>query len=163
MRETTQTCLRDIMVIHARAVAQQAGGPTKEQAAQQMFDQLRDDVIRPLMKEFAEALETHGHVCRVYGKPMSVTTPGNVTQNAEIVMTIVPKVGDEAPEVARREYQISFVLAPEEQKIRAIMTHGPRSEPCSTCPHDFHPLEGVTPELIEAELLEMMRHVFAQT
>ena len=38
-------------------------------------------------------------------------------------------------------------------------SHPPRGQ--SSCPHDLHPLEGVTPELIEAELLEMMQHVFA--
>lgn len=163
MRKTTQLCLQDMMTVYARAVAQQAGGPTKEQSAQWMFDQLRDDIIRPLMNEFAEALETYGHVSRVYGKPMSVSTPGNVTQNAEVVMNILPKTEGEAPEVSRQEYQISFVLAPEKQKIQATMTHGPQNQSCSTCPNDFHPLEGVTAELIEAELLEMMQHVFVKS
>ena len=163
MRKTTQSRLHDMMTVYARTIAQQAGGPTKEQSAQQKFDQLRDDIIRPLMNEFAEALEMYGHVGRVYGRPMSVSTPGNVTQNAQVVMNILPKTADEAPEAARQEYQISFVLAPEKQKIQANMTHGPQHQSCSSCPNDFHPLEGVTAELIEAELLEMMRHVFAKS
>ena len=53
------------------------------------------------------------------------------------------------------------MLAQEHVKLLARMTHGRWEESCSSCPHDLHPLEGVTPELIEAELLEMMQHVFA--
>jgi hypothetical protein len=53
------------------------------------------------------------------------------------------------------------MLAQEHRKLLAQMTHGRWEESCSSYPHDLHPLEGVTPELIEAELLEMMQHVFA--
>ena len=112
------------------------------------------------MTAFGEVLEAHGHHCRVYDKPISVTTPGNLTQNAEIIMHILPKEGA-VPPATRKGYQLSFMLAQEHRKLLARMTHGRWEESCSSCPHDLHPLEGVTPELIEAELLEMMQHVFA--
>ena len=134
--------------------------PTDEEAALQTFDRLRDEVIRPLMTAFGEILETHGHHCRVYDKPVSVTTPGNLTQNAEIVMHILPKEGA-VPLATHKGYRLSFLLTQEHRKLSARMTHGRWEESCSSCPHDLHPLEGVTPELIEAELLEMMQHVFA--
>jgi hypothetical protein len=152
--------LNDVMVGYDQAVAERAQGPTDEEAAQRKFDQLRDQVIRPLMTAFVEVLEAHGHRCRIYDKPTSVTTPGNLTQNAEIIMHILPKEGA-VPLATRKGYQISFVLAQEHRKLLARMTHGRWEESCSSCPHDLHPLEGVTPELIEAELLEMMQHVFA--
>ena len=109
------------------------------------------------MTAFGEVLEAHGHHCRVYDKPMSVTTPGNLTQNAEIIMHILPKEGA-VPPATRKGYRLSFLLAQEHGKLLARMTHGRWEESCSSCPHDLHPLEGVTPELIEAELLEMMQH-----
>ena len=112
------------------------------------------------MAAFGEVLEAHGHHCRVYDKPVSVTTPGNLTQNAEIIMYILPKAGA-VPPATHKGYRLSFLLAQEHRKLLARMTHGRWEESCSSCPHDLHPLEGVTPELIEAELLEMMQHVFA--
>jgi hypothetical protein len=158
MRDSTGTYLNDMMFRYDRAVAKP--GPTDEETAQQTFDHLRDEVIRPLMAAFGEVLEAHGHHCRVYNKPTSVTTPGNLTQNAEIIMHILPKEGAVAP-ATRKGYQLSFMLAQEHRKLSARMAHGRWQESCSSCPHDLHPLEGVTPELIEAELLEMMQHVFA--
>jgi hypothetical protein len=158
MRDSTGTYLNDMMFRYDRAVAKP--GPTDEETAQQTFDHLRDEVIRPLMAAFGEVLEAHGHHCRVYNKPRSVTTPGNLTQNAEIIMHILPKEGAVAP-ATRKGYQLSFMLAQEHRKLSARMAHGRWQESCSSCPHDLHPLEGVTPELIEAELLEMMQHVFA--
>ena len=89
-----------------------------------------------------------------------MTTPGNLTQNAEIVMHILPKEGA-VPPATRKGYHLSFMLEQEHGKLLARMMHGRWQESCSSCPHDLHPLEGVTPELIEAELLEMMQHVFA--
>jgi hypothetical protein len=160
MRESIGASLNDVMVGYDEAVAGQAPESTNEETAQQQFDQLRDAVIRPLMRAFGELLEAHGHHYRVYDKPISVTTPGNLTQNAEIIMHILPKEGA-VPAPARKGYQLSFLLAQEHRKLLARMTHGRWEESCSSCPHDLHPLEGVTPELIEAELLEMMRHVFA--
>jgi hypothetical protein len=160
MRERIGASLNDVMVGYDQAVAGRAQQSTDEETAQQKFDQLRDAVIRPLMRAFGEVLEAHGHHCRVYDKPVSVTTPGNLTQNAEIIMHILPKEGA-VPAPARKGYRLSFLLAEEHQKLSARMTHGRWEESCSSCPHDLHPLEGVTAELIEAELLEMMQHVFA--
>ena len=160
MWECTGSYLNDVMVRYDQAVAKRARGPTDDEAAQQTFDHLRDEVIRPLMTAFGEVLEAHGHHCRVYDKPTSVTTPGNLTQNAEIVMHILPKEAA-VPPATRKGYQLSFMLAQEHRKLLARMTHGRWEESCSSCPHDLHPLQGVTAELIEAELLEMMQHVFA--
>src|SRR5512147_31784 len=151
MRECTGSCLNEVMVRYDRAVAKRARGPTDEETAQQVFDQLRDEVIRPLMTACGEVLEAHGHHCRVYDKPISVTTPGNLTQNAEIIMHILPKEGA-VPPATHKDYRLSFLLAQEHRKLLARMTHGRWEESCSSCPHDLHPLEGVTPELIEAEL-----------
>jgi hypothetical protein len=75
-------------------------------------------------------------------------------------MHILPKERAVAPATCKG-YQLSFMLEQEHGKLLARMTHGRWQESCSSCPHDLHPLEGVTPELIEAELLEMMQHVFA--
>jgi hypothetical protein len=160
MRESTGSYLNDMMLHYDRAVAKRQAGPTDDEAAQQTFDHLRNEVIRPLMAAFGEVLEAHGHHCRVYDKPMSVTTPGNLTQNAEIIMHVLPKEGD-VPPPTRKGYRLSFLLAQDHRKLLARMTHGRWEESCSSCPHDLHPLEGVTPGLIEAELLEMMQHVFA--
>jgi hypothetical protein len=160
MRECTGSFLNDVMVGYDQAVAERAQEPTDEETAQQKFDRLRDAVIRPLMSAFGEVLQGHGHHCRIYDKPISVTTPGNLTQNAVIIMHILPKAVAVPPPM-RKGYQLSFTLATEHGKLSAGMTHGRWEESCSSCPHDFHPLEGVTPELIEAELLEMMQHVFA--
>jgi hypothetical protein len=140
MRDSTGTYLNDMMVRYDRAVAKP--GSTDEETAQQTFDQLRNEAIRPLMTAFGEALEAHGHHCRVYDKPTSVTTPGNLMQNAEIIMHILPKEGA-VPLMTRKGYQLSFMLAQEHQKLLARM-----EESCSSCPHDLHPLKGVTPELI---------------
>ena len=112
------------------------------------------------MTAFGEVLEAHGHHCRIYDKPISVTAPGNLTQNAEIIMHILPKESA-VPPATCKGYQLSFKLAQEHGKLLVRMKHGRWEEPCSSCPHDLHPLEGVTPELIEAEFLEMMKHVFA--
>lgn len=161
MRECTGSYLNDVMVGYDQAVAKRARGPTDEETAQQKFDQLRDEVIRPLMTAFGGVLDAHGHRWRVYGKAMSVTTPGNLTQNPEIVMYVLPKTEDEPASARGDGYQISFILAPEQRKMLARMSHGPSAGPCSACPHDLHPLNGVTSELIEAEILEMMQHVFA--
>jgi hypothetical protein len=160
MWECTGSSLNDVMVGYDQAVAERAQGPTDEEAAQRKFDQLRDEVIRPLMTAFGEVLEAHGHHCRVYDKPTSVTTLGNLTQDAEIIMHILPKESAVSP-ATHKGYQLSFMLAQEHRKLLARMTHGRWEESCSSCPYDLHPLEGVTPELIEAELLEMMQHVFA--
>ena len=160
MRECTGSYLNDVMVRYDRAVGKRVTGPTDDEAAQQMFDHLRDEVIRPLMATFGEVLEAHGHHCRVYDKPISVTTPGNLTQNAELIMHILPKEAA-VPPATRKGYQLSFMLAQEHRKLLVQMTHGRWEESCSSCPYDLHPLQGVTPELIEAELLEMMQHVFA--
>jgi hypothetical protein len=65
--------LNDVMVSYDQAVAEQAREPTNEEAAQQAFDHLRNELIRPLMTAFREVLEAHGHHCRVYDKPISVT------------------------------------------------------------------------------------------
>src|SRR5512132_1088023 len=78
----------------------------------------------------------------------------------EIIMHVLPKEGGVPPQT-RKGYRLSFLLAQDHRKFLAQMTHGRWEDSCSSCPHDLHPLEGVTPELIEAELLEMMQHVFA--
>ena len=80
-----------------------------------------DEVIRPLMATFGEVLEAHGHHCRVYDKPISVTTPGNLTQNDEIIMHILPKEGA-VPPATRKGYQLSFMLAQEHRKLLVQMT-----------------------------------------
>ena len=160
MHKSTESCLNDILVNYDQAIGMEEAGPTEEEAAQQKFDRLRDVVIHPLMREFGEVLEAHGHHCRVYDKPISVTTPGNLTQSAEIIMHILPKAGVLAPATGKG-YRLSFTLTQEHRKLLAQMAHGRGEHPCSSCPHDLHPLEGVTPGLIEAELLEMMQHVFA--
>ena len=131
MRECTGSSLKDVMVGYDQAAAKRARGPTDEEVAQQTFDHLRDEVIRPLMTAFGEVLEVHGHHCRVYDKPISVTTPGNLTQNAEIVMHILPKEGA-VPAPARKGYQLSFLLAQEHRKLLARMTHGRWEESCSS-------------------------------
>ena len=123
MRESTGSCLNDMMVHYDRAVAKREAGPTDDEAAQRKFDQLRDEAIRPLMTAFSEVLEARGHHCRVYDKPMSVTTPGNLTQNAEIIMHVLPKEGA-VPPATRQGYQLSFLLAQEHRKLLARMTHG---------------------------------------
>ena len=45
MRECTGSYLNDVMVRYDRAVAKLEAGPTDDEAAQQTFDQLRDEVI----------------------------------------------------------------------------------------------------------------------
>jgi hypothetical protein len=149
------------MVHYDRAVAKREARPTVEEVAQQMFDHVRDEVIRPLMTAFGEVLEAHGHHCRIYDKSMSVSTPGNVTQSPEIIMYVLPKAAGEPSPARSNAYRISFLLAQQHGKLLARMAHERGNESCSSCPHDLHPLEGVVPELIEAELLEMMQHVFA--
>lgn len=160
MRQTTGCHLNELMVRYDQAATQRTRGPRRENGAEEAFDRLCDAVIRPAMVQFAEVLETRGHRCRIYSKPMSVTTPGNLTQGAQIVMQILPKSVSE-PSAAGDGCQISFVLALEHAKVLAQMSHGASADPCSRCPHDLHPLAGVTQELIEAELLEMVQHVFA--
>jgi hypothetical protein len=64
------------MVQYDRAVAQLEAEPTDEEAGQQKFDHMPDVVIRPLLTAFGEILEAHGHHCRVYDKPVSVTIQG---------------------------------------------------------------------------------------
>ena len=159
MRQTTGCLLNELMARYDQAAAQRTRGATRADVAEEAFDRLCDGVIRPAMAEFAEVLETRGHRCRIYSKPMSVTTPGNLTQGAQIAMQILPKSLSEPP--AGGGCQISFVLALEHAKVRAQMSHAASAEPCSMCPHNLHPVAGVTQELIEAELLEMVRHVFA--
>jgi len=149
-----------MMVLYDRAGAGRQAGPTDDKAPQRTFEHLRDKVIRPLMTAFGEVLEAHGHHCRVYSRGISVTTPGNLLQNAEVVMHILPKEDAALPTMTHKAYRLSFILA-QHAKLLARMTHGRWEESCSSCPHDLHPLQGVTPELIEAELLEMMQHVFA--
>jgi hypothetical protein len=164
MRQTTECLLNELMVRYDRARAQRTRGAPREDGAEEAFDRLCDGVIRPAMAQFAQVLETHGHRCRIYKKPMSVTTPGNLTQGAQIMMQILPKSLSEPPGTgpgAGGGCQISFVLAPEPAKVRAQLSHGASAELCSMCPHDLHPVAGVTQELIEAELLEMVQHVFA--
>lgn len=164
MRQTTECHLNELMVRYDQAAAQRTRGATREDVAEEAFDRLCDEVIRPAMAQFAEALESHGHRCRIYSKPMSVTTPGNLTQGAQIVMQFLPKSLSEPPGTepgAGGGCQISFILALEHAKVRAQMSHGGSAAPCSMCPHDLHPMAGVTRELIEAELLEMVQHVFA--
>jgi hypothetical protein len=160
MRQTTGCHLNELMVRYDQAAAKRTRGPTREDVAEEAFDRLCDGVIRPAMAQFAQFLESGGHRCRIYSKPMSVTTPGNLTQGAQIVMQVLPKSVSEPP-AAGDGCQISFVLALEQAKVLAQMSHGASAEPCSMCPHDLHPLAGVTEELIEAELLEMVQHVFA--
>src|SRR5512134_804344 len=107
MQECTSSHLNDVMVRYDQAIAGRARGRTNEETAQQKFDQLRDEVIRPLMTAFGGVLEAHGHRYSVYAKAMSVTTPGNMTQNPEIIMCIVPRMGGE-PALAHGDgYQIS--------------------------------------------------------
>jgi hypothetical protein len=60
MRECTGSYLNDMMVRYDRAVAKPEVGPTDEETAQQTFDHLRDEVIRPMMTAFGEVLEAHG-------------------------------------------------------------------------------------------------------
>ena len=160
MRQTTGCHLNELMVCYDQTAATRTRGSRREDVAEEAFDRLCDGVIRPAMAQFAEVLETRGHRCRIYSKPMSVTTPGNLTQGAQIVMQILPKSLSEPP-AAGGGCQISFVLALGHAKVLAQMSHGASAQPCSMCPHDLHPLAGVTQELIEAELLEMVQHVFA--
>lgn len=160
MRQTTGCQLNELMARYDQTAAKRTRGPTREDVTEQAFDRLCDGVIRPAMAQFAEVLETRGHRCRIYSKPMSVTTPGNLTQGAQIVMQVLPK-SDSEPSTASDGCQISFVLALEHAKVLAQMSHGTSAESCSMCPHDLHPLAGVSQELIEAELLEMVQHVFA--
>lgn len=162
MRESIGTSLNDMMLVYDRAVAGRQAAPTGHEAALQMFEHLRDTVIRPVMTAFGEVLEAHGHHCRVYDRGISVTTPGNLARDAEVVMHILPKE-DAALQMTHKGYQLSFTVAQGRAKLLARMTHGRWEEACSSCPHDLHPLLGVTHELIEAELLEMMQHVFADT
>jgi hypothetical protein len=159
MRETPGCHLNELMVRYDQAAATRTHGPMREDVTDQAFDRLCDGVIRPAMAQFAEVLETRGHRCRINSKPMSVTTPGNLMQGAQIVMQILPK-SDSEPSMASDDCQISFVLALEHAKVLAQMSHGTSAKPCSMCPHDLHPLAGVSQELIEAELLEMVQHVF---
>jgi hypothetical protein len=162
MRERAGIDLSRFMADYDRWLAGRARYPTYEDELLPTFERLRDEIIRPLMQRFLEVLHAHGHACRVYYREPSVTAAGNLTQSAEIVMCIAPKPQPDADEGSSPSYNISFELARAQRKLRARVTHGPWAEACSSCPHSLHSLDEANSELVEAELLKMLRHVIPE-
>ncbi|TVR95809.1 MAG: hypothetical protein EA406_13215 [Rhodospirillales bacterium] len=139
-------------------LSKREGGPTDLELLNARFRDLSMNVVEPLMQSFAEVLQAHGHEVKVFGRQMSVS-PGGFAQNAETVMEVRPRqLGDNAPE----GFRIAFQLHTDCRKVLAQVTDYDSEHTHYVRPHDIHPLDGVTPELVEAELLEMVAYVFGK-
>lgn len=155
MKLQTQRRLNKLMLRFDEIRAQDE--PSETQHLQERFHTLSADTIEPLMRTFGEILESHGHGVRIYGRPMSVGS-GGFSQDAETAMHVFPKSRETAGVAATGEYKISFTYATAEHKILVRVTDGIGTS--SSSRHNLHPMDGVTDELIEAELIEMVEHVF---
>lgn len=160
MRPETRHKLDEVLLRFDRIVAKTSGEPSETEAMQEHFRTLCTKTIEPLMRTFGEVLESYGHSVRIYGRPLSVGS-GGFAQDAEVAMEVSLRRG--RPEAARKQdegYRISFDFETAEHKILTCLTDATGT--CRRSQYDLHPIDGVTEDLIEAELLEMIELIFDQ-
>lgn len=158
MQSTTRTMLEQMLAHYDHTISKNEGGPSDVELMNARFRDLSMTVVEPMMQAFAEVLQAHGHETRVFGREMSVS-PGGFAQHAETVMEIRPRrFGDNASD----GFRIAFQMHTDCRKVLAQVTDCGSEHTHYVRPHDIHPLEGVTPEMVEAELLEMVGYVFGK-
>ena len=167
MNESTRAKLTDLLSAYDKAVTRPRPNGSETEANQAGFQTLCRDVIWPVMENFKQALHEFGHQVHVDEQSSSVDDRG-ITQGAGVFMRITPKLEEAAAEEGTQSAVIAFVYQAPEQKImaRVTITEGPRphyARPYYSRPHDYHPVAGVTIELVEAEMLEMLRYVLDRT
>lgn len=158
MRHETRTKLDEVIVTYQKTVDDSFQGPGEVERIQKHFQALCNDVIRPAMEEFSQVLRDHGHTVRIYGHQRLVDQGGH-SSNAELSMHVSPQVSGASADNVSGEFVVSFSFDSAQQKMLARTAAGAAPNSYS---HSFdqHPIEGVTKELVEQELLEMLRHGF---
>ena len=167
MRESTRTKLSDLLSAYDKAVTRPRPNESDTEAQQTGFQALCREVIWPVMEGFKQALQTYGHQVHVDEQQSSVDDRG-ITQEAGVFMRITPKLEADATVDETQSAVISFVYQAPEQKIMARVSIAEGAPPHSarpyySRPHDYHPVAGVTSELVEAEMLEMLHYVLDRT
>lgn len=156
MRYETRNQLDEVIANYEKVVDKSSQTHGEEDRSAKHFRSLCNEVIRPAMEEFSHVLQEHGHKVRIFGHERSVELGGQ-SSNAEIAMHVGPKGGDAFTEASRGEFDVIFKFDPARDKMLTHVTQGskPHGEARS---FNQHPIEGVTIELVEQELLEMVRY-----
>ncbi len=123
------------------------------------FRTLCNDIIQPTMEAFSQVLSEHGHKAWIYNPEASVAQSGH-SQNAELLMYVNPKIGTVPTDTSHGEFLVSFSFDTVENKMLARVTEGLNLPYGYSRPFNLHPVGGVTTELVEQELFEMIRYGF---
>jgi hypothetical protein len=156
MRYETRNQLDEVIADYVKALDRSSQAPGEEDRSAKHFRPLCNEVIRPAMEEFSHVLQEHGHKVRIFGHERTVELGGR-SCNAEISMRVSPKGGDTFKDASHSEFDAVFKFDPAQDKMLTLVTQGstPQGELRS---FNQHPIEGVTIELVEQELLEMVRY-----
>lgn len=157
MKDEMQAELDDVMMNYARSLGKGDHGDVD--GFEEHCHVLCREAILPAMEKFAHKLNAHGHAVRIYGREMSVEANGN-SRNAEVMMYVTPQGAQSGIKPSGGEFIIRFSFDPATHKMLAQLSEGADRACSYSRPFDLHPIEGVTPELVEQELLEMVRYGF---
>ena len=158
MRYETRNKLDELLLSYRRTVERSFRGPSETELGERHFHDLCNDVIRPVMEELSSVLREHGHGTRVYGHDRSVAEGGHSCP-AELGMQVSPRGGDISLDTPGSDFVVRFSFESAQRKMLAHVEAGATSQGCGRA-FDQHPIEGVTRELVEEELLEMLRYGF---
>ncbi len=160
MKHEIRTQLDEMMVAYDRTIERAHDSPGEAERVRQNFNALCREIIRPAMQAYSEVLEAHGHGVRIYGHDMSVDDGGH-SRGAELMMHVVPRDRMAAGGDAPGAFVMTFSMDTANHRVLARVTN-PADGACGySNPYDVHPVDGVTAELVENELLEMIRYGFA--
>lgn len=157
MKNDTRYQLDELMLTHERSLTRTHEDEGALERSHEAFLALRDKVIRPALDAFATVLGDHGHRVRIYGHDIAVDAGGH-SRNPELFMHVTPKGAAEGA-----GFVICFSFDLLTHKMLGRVTPASQSDCGHARPFDLHPLEGVTAELVEQELLEMLRYGFEST
>lgn len=158
MKYETRSKLDELIIVYDKEI-ESLQGPGEPERYQQDLVSLCNHVIRPAMEEFSQVLREHGHRVHVSFHERTVEQGGH-SRNAEIAMHVTPKSRGVEGNVFRGDFVASFNFDTVPHKMMACVSGG------ATMPHEYshtfdrHPIEGVTSELVEQELLEMLHYGF---
>jgi hypothetical protein len=156
MKYETRNQLDEVITDYAKALDRSSQAPGEEDRSATHFRSLCNAVIWPAMEEFSHVLQEHGHKVRISGHERTVDLGGH-SCDAEISMRVSPKGAMPLQTPPLGDFDVVFKFDPAQEKMLTHVTQGSATHG-ELRAFNQHPIEGVTIELVEQELLEMVRY-----
>ncbi len=121
------------------------------------FSRLRREVIRPCLEEFARVLTERGHNCRIEEEDYYVHG-GSTSRDVKIGMNIFIR-GKESARGHSNYPFIAFLASKQERTVRIQASTRLPGRAGTIGSRGHHPLDELTREFIEAEMISFLREV----